>query len=185
MLARFAIFAFFALSLAFGPASAAALRASIEAQGAAVTLGDVFEGAGAAANRPIAPAPAPGGKVFLSAAFLSAAAEAAGLNWTPPDGLRQVEVRGRAVPARTASAIAVRDGEAPFTEAKGEVFGVRKGETLVLSYAAPGVRLSLRARALSPARVGESLRVLNLQSNREIDAIVTGPGAARALNPLQ
>jgi flagella basal body P-ring formation protein FlgA len=122
--------------------------------------------------------------MLLSAAFLSAAAEAAGLDWTPPDGLRQVEVRGRAVPARTASAMAVRAGEAPFSEARSEGLGVRKGETVVLSYAAPGVRLSLRARALSPARVGETVRVLNLQSNREIDAIVTGPGAARALNPL-
>ena len=38
----------------------------------------------------------------------------------------------------------------------------------------------MRARALEDGAVGQSIRLLNTASNRTIDAVVTGPGAARA-----
>jgi flagellar basal body P-ring formation protein FlgA len=59
---------------------------------------------------------------------------------------------------------------------------VRRGETVTLEYAAPGLSLSMRARALEDGAVGDSVRFLNTSSNRTIEAVVTGPGAARA-NP--
>jgi flagella basal body P-ring formation protein FlgA len=59
---------------------------------------------------------------------------------------------------------------------------VRRGETVTLDYAAPGVSLSMRARALEDGAVGDNVRFLNTSSNRTIEATVTGPGAARA-NP--
>jgi flagella basal body P-ring formation protein FlgA len=40
----------------------------------------------------------------------------------------------------------------------------------------------MRARALEDGAVGQGIRLLNTSSNRTIDAVVTGPGAARA-NP--
>jgi flagella basal body P-ring formation protein FlgA len=57
---------------------------------------------------------------------------------------------------------------------------VRRGDTINLVYQAPGMSLSMRARALEDGAVGQNVRFLNTASNRTIDAVVTGPGAARA-----
>jgi flagella basal body P-ring formation protein FlgA len=59
---------------------------------------------------------------------------------------------------------------------------VHRGEPVLLVYEAPGMQLSMRTRALTDGAVGQSVRLLNTASNRTIDAVVTGPGAARA-NP--
>ena len=59
---------------------------------------------------------------------------------------------------------------------------IRRGESVNLVYEAPGMSLAMRARALEDGAVGQSVRLLNTSSNRTIDAVVTGPGTARA-NP--
>jgi flagella basal body P-ring formation protein FlgA len=40
--------------------------------------------------------------------------------------------------------------------------------------------LNVRVRALEDGAIGQSVRFLNPTSNRTIDAVVTGPGAAQA-----
>ena len=55
---------------------------------------------------------------------------------------------------------------------------MQRNESIALTFAAPGLSLTTRARALQPGAVGQRIRVVNLQSNRTIDATVTGPGAA-------
>lgn len=148
------------------------LRSSIEASGPAVTLGDVFDGVGAdIAGRAIAPAPPAGQISSLSISVLAAVASAAGLEWTPPEGVTSVRV--------------VRPGGARATlpPEGGRTVGdaiVRRGQPVMLVYEAPGIALTLRGRALEDAGLGQSVRVLNTSSNQTIDAIVTGPGAARA-----
>ncbi len=68
------------------------LRTRIEATGPAITLGDVFDGAPAAvASRAISPSPPAGQVSTLSVPLLSAVASAAGLEWTPPAGVTDVE----------------------------------------------------------------------------------------------
>jgi flagella basal body P-ring formation protein FlgA len=57
---------------------------------------------------------------------------------------------------------------------------IRRGEPVTLVYNAPGMALSMRTRALEDGAIGQSVRLLNTASNRTIDAVVTGPGAARA-----
>jgi flagellar basal body P-ring formation protein FlgA len=167
------------LYMLFGAASAFAdpvtLRARIEASGPAVTMGDVFVGAPAeVASRAIAPSPPAGQMSSIAMPVLSAAASAAGLDFTPPAGVNAVNV--------------VRPGGAratlPASGARRSIAdaAVRRGETVTLEYAAPGLSLSMRARALEDGAVGDSVRFLNTASNRTIDAVVTGPGAARA-NP--
>ncbi len=146
------------------------LRPRIEASGPAVTFGDVFTGAGAVASRAIAPAPSPGQSSALSAQFLVAAAESAGLDWTPPAGVTQVRV---VRPGGARATIAAESGGGGET-------AVRRGETIELVYVAPGLQLTTRARALNNAGVGEPVRLVNLQSNRTVEAVVTGPGAAAA-----
>ncbi|MBY0563437.1 MAG: flagella basal body P-ring formation protein FlgA [Hyphomonadaceae bacterium] len=170
-----------ALLCSFAAAQAAfadtvSLRARVEASGPAITMGDVFDGAPAEiAQRAIAPAPPPGQITQLSVPVLAAAASAAGLEWTPPAGLQHVQVvrpgGARAMVAPT------NGGGRSIADA-----AIRRGELVSLSYEAPGMMLTMRARALEDGAVGQTVRLVNTASNRTIDAVVTGPGAARA-NP--
>lgn len=153
------------------------LRAQIEASGPAITLGDVFDGAGAVAGRAIAPAPPPGQVATLSIPLLSAAASAAGLTWQAPAGLTDVRVV-RPGGMRATLGNAASSGARTVADA-----AVRRGETVTLIFAMPGLQLATRARALEDAAVGQNVRLVNLSSNRTVDAIVTGPGAASAANP--
>jgi flagellar basal body P-ring formation protein FlgA len=152
------------------------LRTRIEASGRAITLGDVFDGAGDVAGRAIAPAPPPGQVTTLQMVVLSAAASAAGLDFTPPPGIATVQVvRPGGMRATLPAANGARSNAADAA--------IRRGETVLLVFQAPGVSLTTHVRALEDGAVGESVRLLNISSNRTIDAVVTGPGAARAGTP--
>ena len=159
-------------SVAF--AETVTLRSRIEASGPAVTMGDVFDGAPAdVAGRAIAPSPPSGQMSTINMPVLQAAASAAGLQFTPPAGVNAVQV--------------VRPGglRATLPAAGGRTIAdaaIRRGESVNLVYQAPGMSLTMRARALEDGAVGQPIRLQNTSSNRTIDAVVTGPGAARA-NP--
>ncbi len=165
------LYMLFGVAVAF--ADPVSLRARIEASGPAVTMGDVFDGAPAeVAGRAIAPSPPAGQISSIPMPVLSAAASAAGLDFTPPAGVNAVHV--------------VRPGGAratlPASRRHVAEAAVRRGDTATLQFAAPGISVSMRARALEDGAVGDSVRFLNTSSNRTIEAVVTGPGAARA-NP--
>lgn len=68
------------------------LRADISDADGVVTLGDIFDGAGPAAQTPVAARTA--SSVMLSAASVQAAARRAGLVWPNAEGLRQIFVSG-------------------------------------------------------------------------------------------
>jgi flagella basal body P-ring formation protein FlgA len=149
------------------------LRPHIEASGRAVTMGDIFDGVPAAiAGRAVAPAPPAGQTASLSMPVLAAAASAAGLEWTAPEGIRDVRVVRPGGMRATLPAQNISTG--------GGDLGVRRGDTVTIVVQAPGVTLSSRARALEDGAVGQTVRFLNLTSNRTIEASVTGPNAARA-----
>ncbi len=57
---------------------------------------------------------------------------------------------------------------------------IKRGEILTITYIVPGIRLTAKARALDEAALGDTLRVVNLQSSRTIDVVVTAPGQARS-----
>lgn len=156
----------------FAFADPVTLRTRVEASGPAVTLGDVFDGAGAVSGRAISPAPPPGQVSTLSIPVLAAAASAAGLDWTPPPGLMEVRV---VRPGGMRATLPATDRGA-VTDA-----AVRRGQSISLVYLAPGLSLTTRAQALEDAAVGQNIRLLNVASNRTLDAIVTGPGMARAV----
>lgn len=68
------------------PARAAAeplLRPAVEVDGTQITLGDLFENAGALADQAVLPAPAPGDEIKLSLAEAFELANAHGLGWRP------------------------------------------------------------------------------------------------------
>lgn len=168
---------FFLFAASFAHAQTVTLRPRIEANGPAVTMGDVFDGAPAeVAGRAIAPSPPAGQLTSISMPVLAAAASAAGLNFAPPAGVSSVNVV-RPGGARATLPASSSGGRGVAADA-----AVRRGESVTLVYQAPGLSLTMRARALEDAAVGESVRLLNTSSNRTVDAVVTGPGAARA-NP--
>lgn len=153
------------------------LRPRIESNGPAITLGDVFAGAGAVSDRAIAPSPPPGQIMMLSMQVVSVAASAAGLDFTAPSGIVQVQV------VHPGGMRATLPPPAGFNNGRTNgAAAVHRGEPVLLVYEAPGVQLSMRTRALEDGAVGDGIRLLNTASNRTIDAVVTGPGAARA-NP--
>jgi flagella basal body P-ring formation protein FlgA len=78
------------------------LRTNIAVEGIEITLGDLFEGAGKAAEAAFAAAPAPGEKQLFRVVDVYNAARAAGLTWEPDPGTRSVNVTraGKLVPHR-------------------------------------------------------------------------------------
>lgn len=171
-----AICLYFVVSAGMAHAQTVSLRPRIEASGPAVTMGDVFQGlSGDIAGRALTPAPAPGQVGSLQMAVLSAAASAAGLDFTPPPGVSAVQVirpggMRATLPPANGGGRTVADA------------AVRRGDFVNLTYEMPGMQLSMRARALEDGAVGQGIRLINTGSNRTIDAVVTGNGTARA-NP--
>lgn len=70
------------------------LKADTVSSDGTVTLGDIFDGAGAAGR--VAVAARTGASVVLDAAQLQAFARRAGLDWANPEGLHKIVVRGAA-----------------------------------------------------------------------------------------
>jgi flagella basal body P-ring formation protein FlgA len=58
---------------------------------------------------------------------------------------------------------------------------VRRGEHINLSARSGGINVSVSAEALANGRSGERIRVRNLQSQRVVEATVTGPGKAEVI----
>lgn len=64
---------------------------------------------------------------------------------------------------------------------------VQRNEAIMIVYQVPGVLLTVRGKALEAGAVGDVVNVLNTQSNRTVQATVTGPGRVTisAAMPLQ
>jgi flagella basal body P-ring formation protein FlgA len=60
---------------------------------------------------------------------------------------------------------------------------VTKGQTVTMSFSAPGVELAAMGRAMSEGGVGDTVTIQNPVSFRMVSATVTGPGAVRAADP--
>jgi flagellar basal body P-ring formation protein FlgA len=161
------------------------LRANPVDDDGRVTLGDIFEGAGAAAN--VAVAERVGPSVVLDAGQLQAQARQAGLDWSNPNGLRRVAVRrsaglvqtvGEAAPtdavqaAQPIARAAYRPGAAPQVIARNDMVRV--------TYQVGGVNLAVMGKAMRSAGLGEPVAIMNTTSNRVIDAVASGPGQAIA-----
>jgi len=54
---------------------------------------------------------------------------------------------------------------------------VRKGDAVVMIFRAEGIELTTRGKAMTNGGVGETVAVVNTQSLKQVDAVVTGAGA--------
>jgi flagella basal body P-ring formation protein FlgA len=59
---------------------------------------------------------------------------------------------------------------------------VTKGSTVTMSFAAPGITLTVTGKAITEGGMGESVTVLNPISYRQITGTVTGAGSVRAVD---
>jgi len=153
-----------------------------------VTLGDLFDGAGAAANVVVGHRAGP--SIVFEAAQLQSMARQSGLHWANPAGLRRVVVRSAATaPAPSAAAdSALADpsavGPAPArpTPARNAYADrvISRNDMVEVAYEVGGVRLTITGRAEGNAAAGQRLAVRNLQSGRTIDSVAIGPGQAAA-----
>jgi flagella basal body P-ring formation protein FlgA len=196
------------------------LRSQIVDPNGQVTLGELFVGAGAAANVQVADRI--GSSVVLDAAAVQRLARQAGLDWANPNGLRRIIVRGPSEapehnvqvltyahslgagdvvqpgdlvwskaagaptdaprnadavigmaarrPLREGDAVALRDISAPVV--------IKSGDVISVVYEDGGIRLTLQAKAMANASVGDSLNVQNTASKKVIEAVATGPDEA-------
>jgi len=60
---------------------------------------------------------------------------------------------------------------------------VTKGQTVTMTFSAPGVELAAMGRAMSEGGVGDTVTVQNPISFRMVSAVIIGPGAVRAADP--
>lgn len=150
-----------------------------------VTLGDIFDGAGAAAGVVVGQRVGP--SVVFEAGQLQGLARQSGLDWANPTGLRRVVVRSAAsAPAASAeapvSAVALTPA-APAPRLRQPTAAERvisRNDIVEVAYEAGGVRLTISGRAEGSAAPGQRIAIRNLQSGRIIDAVATAPGQAVA-----
>ena len=154
-----------------------------------VTLGDLFDGAGAASDVVVGTRAGP--SIVFEAGQLQSLARQSGLDWANPSGLRRVVVRNAtaapaAAPAAPVSAAAI-NAAPPVVAARPQPARAGLAERVIarndmveVAYEVGGVRLTITGRAEGNAAVGQRLAVRNLQSNRTIDAVAIGPGLALA-----
>ncbi|MFN3559573.1 MAG: flagella basal body P-ring formation protein FlgA [Brevundimonas sp.] len=169
-----------------GPVTLKANPADADGQ---VTLSDIFDGAGGAANVVVGRRAGP--SIVFEAGQLQGLARQAGLDWANPTGLRRVVVRDAAAapgaPALTASVVAAGgDVAAPppvhvrATPVRAADRIINRNDMVEVLYEVGGVRLTITGRAEGNAGEGQRLAIRNLQSNRIIDAVATAPGQAIA-----
>ena len=149
-----------------------------------VTLGDIFDGAGAASNVVVGQRGGP--SLVFEAGQLQGMARQAGLDWANPTGLRRVVVRaasaaptveGAAAPAPVSAMTSM--APAPRVSAAGPRI-ISRNDIVEVAYEVGGVRLTISGRAEGNATEGQRIAIRNLQSNRVIDAVATAPGMAVA-----
>ena len=154
-----------------------------------VTLGDLFDGAGAASDVVVGTRAGP--SIVFEAGQLQSLARQSGLDWANPSGLRRVVVRNATVAPASAPpalvAAAPANAAPPVVAARPQPARAALAERVItrndmveVAYEVGGIRLTITGRAEGNAAVGQRLAVRNLQSNRTIDAVAIGPGLALA-----
>jgi flagella basal body P-ring formation protein FlgA len=91
---------------------------------------------------------------------------------TRADAVMGMEARR---PLRAGEAIAATDLRHPVV--------VTKGQTVTMTFEAPGVSLTAMGRAMAEGGVGDTVMVQNPASFRMVSAVVTGTGTVRATGP--
>jgi flagella basal body P-ring formation protein FlgA len=102
----------------------------------------------------------------------------------------KTEVRGEGIATRQAVGLAaktaLRNGQALRSDDLIKPQVVQRNESVTIYYEVPGILLTVRGKALEAGALGDVVGVLNIQSNRPVQATVIGPGrvSIAAAGPL-
>jgi flagella basal body P-ring formation protein FlgA len=101
----------------------------------------------------------------------------------------KTEVRGDGMAAGLAvglaARVALRNGQALRADDLIKPQVVQRNEAVTITYEVPGIMLTVRGKALEAGAVGDVVGVLNIQSNRTVQATVLAPGRVSiAAGPL-
>jgi flagella basal body P-ring formation protein FlgA len=85
-----------------------------------------------------------------------------------------------------AAKIALRNGQALRTDDLIKPQIVQRNEAVTIYYEVPGIMLTVRGKAVEGGAMGDVVGVLNIQSNRPVQATVIAPGrvSIAAAGPL-
>ena len=75
-----------------------------------------------------------------------------------------------------AAKTALRNGQALRTDDLIKPQIVQRNEAVTIYYEVPGIMLTVRGKAIEGGAMGDVVGVLNIQSNRTVQATVIGPG---------
>ena len=99
----------------------------------------------------------------------------------------KTELRGDGMPAGEvvglAAKAALRSGQALRNDDLIKPQIVQRNESVTITYEVPGVALTVRGKALEAGAMGDVVSVLNIQSNRTVQATVIGPGRVNIAAP--
>jgi flagella basal body P-ring formation protein FlgA len=93
------------------------------------------------------------------------------------DGMLAVQAVG------LAAKVALRNGQALRTDDLIKPQVVQRNEAVTIYYEVPGILLTVRGKALESGAVGDVVGVLNIQSNRPVQATVLAPGRVSIAAP--
>ena len=102
----------------------------------------------------------------------------------------KTEVRGDGIAAGQAiglaAKVALRGGQALRSDDLIKPQVVQRNEAVTIYYEVPGILLTVRGKALEAGAVGDVVGILNIQSNRPVQATVVAPGrvSIAAAGPL-
>jgi len=155
-------------------AEALVLRAQVTDADGRITLGDLFDNAGSAADVTLGTRNGP--TAVLDAGRVQALAGQAGLSWPNPRGLRRIIVTAAGDHSANPAGQAAISGPAPRATAAPVV--VKRNEIVRVDWRLNGIRLSMSGPAQKDGAVGDLIQIRNPQSKKIIEAVVTGPGTA-------
>lgn len=166
------------------------LKASPTDSDGRVTIGDVFDNAGAGARVVIGYRN--GGNAVLDAATVQMLASRNGMYWDNPRGQRRIIVTegadggdpfGDEAPAAPARQVSVpvqpMAQAAPMVQVR-KVAVVKRSEPVKVTWGSKGMALTVTGIATRDAAIGDAVQLQNPTSKKMIDAVITGPGEALA-----
>lgn len=162
-------------ALAQDTTSPLTLKASTTDGDGQITLGDLFDNAGAAASVIVGYRNGP--SAILDAAVVQSIAGRAGVYWDNPKGLRRIIVTqgAESTPSARTTPTAAND-----TAASGAAIVIRRSESVSVTWSANGLSLTLSGTAQKDGAIGDLIQIENPASKKMIDAVVIAPGQAIA-----
>ena len=166
-------------------ATTLSLKSSVTDGDGRITIGDVFDNAGASAD--VLLGYRQGATAVLDAAIVQTIAARAGAYWDNPRGLRRIIVaNGQETSSANAPLLAtIPNGQANAPVAAGwsqpsAPAAVKRAQLVAVTWTQNGLSLTLSGLAQKDGAVGDVIQIQNTSSKKLIDAVITGPGAAVA-----